>query len=80
MPIYKKLEDGMYYKNNYSEIFWESVDELIDRATPKEVIMIQDDAGFADYHAVCPNCLITWYNETRFCPHCGQALKIKGVK
>ena len=56
--------------------------ELVEKETPKEPVLIQDDI-FGDYHLVCPNCgqgaiVIATRTDGKLyprCPFCGQKLK-----
>lgn len=51
----------------------ETINELIDRATPKETIVRFDDS------TICPCCLHLIYIDN-FCSNCGQAISKKKRK
>lgn len=87
-----KYQEAMnYFWNAYDEnkIYgiasrgWlQTLQDLVNKETPKKPIEIQDDV-FGDYHLVCPNCgqggiVIATRNDGKLyprCPFCGQKLR-----
>lgn len=71
------MNEELHPKKHYQkpQFSLDTLQELIDKATPKKVIHMAIDDKEADYY-YCPNCKADVYmdNSYNYCKNCGQAL------